>query len=166
MNFQVDPTGFVFSPTAKWRCALGLGGIDHKHKEGDGITPLGSHPFGRIFWRSDRLSQPKTELTCLPITPDMGWCDDPDQADYNQLIKLPHDGHFENLWRDDPVYDVVVELLYNTNPIKRGQGSAIFMHVAKPDFSPTEGCIALKLEDLLSLLQEANETSRLIVDQK
>ena len=166
MELHVDDSGFVVLDEYRWPCALGREGIGPKTTEGDGLTPLGSHQLGRVFWRKDRLSSIQTTLPCLPITKSMGWCDDPDQDAYNTLIELPHAGSFEELWREDHVYDVIVELLYNTKPIINGQGSAIFMHIARPDYRPTEGCIALKQSDLLSLLQMVNKGSRLIVRQK
>lgn len=166
MDVFVEKSGMISCGKQRWSCALGRAGLGQKNTEGDGLTPLGRHAFGRVFWRSDRLSEPKTSLHCQPIVETMGWCDDPDQDDYNTLITLPHAGSFEELWRQDHVYDLIVELLYNTNPIVLGHGSAIFMHVARPDFNPTEGCIALKQKDLLMLLTMLNENSVLIVDQK
>ena len=166
MIFTVDCDGYVTSGHNRWRCALGRGGIGHKICEGDGITPLGRHVMGRVFWRADRILQPQTGLECIKITKNMGWCDDPSHADYNQLIVLPHLGHYEELWRKDHVYDVVIELLYNTDPVQLGQGSAIFMHVAHSSYSATEGCIALKLNDIFNILKQATPLSMLNVDQR
>ncbi|MBF0251718.1 MAG: L,D-transpeptidase family protein [Alphaproteobacteria bacterium] len=164
MDATVDPAGFVTVDGERFRCALGRGGLRADKREGDGATPIGRHRFGRVFWRPDRIrSSPVTELPRVAITPSMGWCDDPGHPDYNTLITLPHPARHERLWRDDPVYDVVVELLYNTDPIVPGRGSAIFMHVARPGFAPTEGCIALQLNDLLQILRIANEKDGVIV---
>jgi len=166
MTFHVDPNGYLVSGAKRYKCALGRNGIGHKQTEGDGLTPVGSHALGRIFWRADRMARPKTDLPCIEITKTMGWCDDPTHSDYNQLITFPHPAHAELMWRDDHVYDVVVELMFNTQPIIPGRGSAIFLHIARPDYTPTEGCIALNKNDLLELLREANECSALSVDQK
>lgn len=87
-----------------------------------------------------------------PIAPEDGWCDDPQDRAYNTLIRLPHAARHEDLWRRDPLYDVVGVLGWNDRPVERGRGSAIFLHVARPDYAPTEGCVALALADLLSLL--------------
>jgi len=164
MNISVNPSGYIEFYAQRMRCALGRGGLRNNKREGDGATPIGHHKLGRVFYRPDRCDHPPaTGLTTHTITPDLGWCDDPEHADYNRLITLPHSAHHETLWRDDHVYDVIVEILYNINPIKAGLGSAIFMHVAKPDYSPTEGCIALKYEDLLSLLQLCNEGDAVVV---
>ena len=78
--------------------------------------------------------------------------DDMQQADYNRMIRLPHDGHYEELWRQDEIYDVVGVLGWNDAPVRRGRGSAIFLHVARSDYAPTDGCIALALDDLRRVL--------------
>lgn len=158
MMIEVDSAGFVLFAQKRLRCALGRGGLQSPKIEGDGATPMGSFALGRVFYRADRLTPPpQTGLDLIPISPDMGWCDDPDHGDYNQLITLPHPARHECLWREDRIYDVVVEVLYNTDPIVAGRGSAIFIHVAKPDYTPTEGCIALNLQDLLILLSSCNK---------
>lgn len=157
MRIDVDPEGFVVCHGHKWRCALGRGGISAHKVEGDGVSPAGTWTLGRVFYRADRLEAPKTGLDVIVTRPEWGWCDDPNHADYNALITLPHPANHEKMWRDDAVYDVVVEILYNTDPIEKERGSAIFMHVAKPDYSPTEGCVALERSDLLALLQLCNK---------
>lgn len=160
MRILIDPDGFVVFAKQRLRCALGKGGIQSHKCEGDGATPVGEFALGRVFYRADRLTTaPQTDLRTKIITPDMGWCDQSGHADYNQLITLPHPAHHENLWREDHLYDVVVEILYNVEPIKEGHGSAIFMHVAKPKYASTEGCIALKIEDLCTLLRQCTKSS-------
>lgn len=161
MQINVDATGWIRTRGQMWRCASGRGGVRIDKAEGDGATPAGIWQLGRVFYRPDRLKAPETKLTVLPLEPNWGWCDDPSHADYNQLIVLPHPGHHEKLWRDDGLYDVVVEIHYNTDPVQPGRGSAIFMHVAKPDYSATEGCIALNLADLLDLLRICNKDAGL-----
>jgi len=158
MNVQVNPAGYVLLGDHTFRCALGRSGISDTKHEGDGATPVGTLPLGRVFYRADRLENPpRTGLDIVAIHQNMGWCDDPEHSDYNTLIALPHIARHEKLWRDDHVYDVVVEILYNANPVLPHRGSAIFMHVAKPGFTPTEGCIALKISDLLLLLSHCNK---------
>lgn len=141
MRILIDPDGFVLCGAHRWRCALGRGDVGVKNAEGDGVTPIGTHRLGRVFWRADRLNAPQTALSCTPISPNMGWCDDPASPDYNRLISLPNDASHEKMWRDDGLYDLVVEVLFNTDPIVPGKGSAIFIHVAKPDYSPTEAVL-------------------------
>ncbi len=164
MRVHVESNGFVAFTDQRLRCALGRCGLRADKTEGDGATPMGIYALGRVFYRPDRLKHPlQTGLRTIPITQNMGWCDDLGHGDYNQLISLPHPAHHERLWRDDGVYDVVVEVLYNTKPITAGRGSAIFIHVAKPDYTPTEGCIALNLNDLLTLLSFCNEHDEIVM---
>ena len=139
------------------RCALGRGGVvdaDLK-REGDGATPLGVWPMRQVFFRPDRLIAPQTLLPVTSLTPEMGWCDDPHNVLYNCLVKLPFPASHEKLWREDHVYDLIVALGYNDHPAMPGRGSAIFLHVARPDYSPTEGCVACGQSDLLDLLKVA-----------
>ena len=134
-------------------CAIGRSGIDHRKREGDGLTPVGVWPMRRVLYRPDRLPAPDTGLATSALEPDDGWCDDPaDPVRYNRPVKLPYDGSHERMWRDDHLYDIVVVLGHNDDPPVSGMGSAIFMHVARDDYGPTEGCIALSREDLLRVL--------------
>lgn len=133
-------------------CAIGAGGVREDKREGDRATPIGRLPLRRVLYRPDRLSPPQTALSAAPLTPRDGWCDDPGHASYNQQVSLPFEGRCEQLWRTDHIYDVIVVLGYNDDPVVVGKGSAIFLHVARPDFAPTEGCIALSGADLLTVL--------------
>lgn len=137
--------------------ALGRGGVGVDKREGDGMTPLGILPLRRVLVRADRLAA--GELPVLAggvaqgrIAPCDGWCDDPEHADYNTAVTLPHSGRCERLWRQDGVYDIVGILGWNDASVVRGRGSAIFLHVASDGFGPTEGCLALARADLLALL--------------
>ena len=125
-------------------CAIGRGGVGAKRGEGDGITPVGRWPVRRVLYRPDRLSPPDTALPVAAIDPADGWCDDPgDPAAYNRPVVKPYPGSHEDMWRDDRLYDLVVVLGFNDDPPVAGAGSAIFLHVARPDFAPTAGCVAL-----------------------
>jgi L,D-peptidoglycan transpeptidase YkuD (ErfK/YbiS/YcfS/YnhG family) len=137
-----------------FRCALGRGGAlpEAEKREGDGATPLGRYPLRQIFYRPDRMAAPQTRLPLQALTPQDGWCDDPHDPAYNRFVALPYAASHEKLWREDAVYDVIVVLGHNDDPPVPGLGSAIFMHVARPDYSGTEGCVALALPDLLALL--------------
>lgn len=150
-----DPCqGRVVGPSFDVPCALGRTGvIDAADKrEGDGKTPLGTYPFRRIFYRADRMPAPDTELTVIPISEVHGWCDDPASEQYNQLVQLPFAASHEKMWREDALYDLVLVIGHNDDPLKLGMGSAIFVHVAKEGFLPTEGCVALEKPALLKLL--------------
>ncbi len=154
MEIQVQPDGFVEWAEQRVRCALGRSGVALNKREGDGATPAGRFALREVMYRADRLEPPPPPLPCRPIAPDMGWSDDPTDAAYNTLVFRPHAGGHEELWRDDAAYDIIVVLGYNDRATKPGLGSAIFMHVAKPGYPPTEGCVALARNDLLALLAD------------
>jgi len=136
------------------RCALGRAGVcPHEEKrEGDGRTPAGTWPVRRVLWRPDRLATPSSRLPTTAIEPDDGWCDAPLDPAYNRPVRLPYPASAERMWRPDGLYDLVVVLGYNDDPVVPGAGSAIFMHVARADYAPTEGCIAVHKEDLMALV--------------
>jgi L,D-peptidoglycan transpeptidase YkuD (ErfK/YbiS/YcfS/YnhG family) len=135
-----------------FRAALGRTGVIGDKREGDGATPAGQLPLRRVFYRADRVRRPDCTVPVEPIAPTDGWCDDPAEADYNRMVRLPHDGTSEELWRQDGLYDLVCVLGWNDAPVRHDRGSAIFLHVARPDYAPTEGCIALALGDLQRVL--------------
>ena len=146
------PDGRLVMGAQIWRAAFGRGGVRLHKEEGDGATPAGDLPLRRVLYRADRLRPPRATVPIEPIAPSDGWCDDPGHPDYNRAVRLPHPARHEALWRDDSLYDVVGVLGWNDDPPRRGLGSAIFLHVARPDFAPTEGCVALALPDLLAAL--------------
>jgi L,D-peptidoglycan transpeptidase YkuD (ErfK/YbiS/YcfS/YnhG family) len=138
--------GRVFS------CALGAAGILERKREGDRGTPSGRFPFREILYRADRVAAPKSGLRLGPIRVEDGWCDDPAHPSYNRKVRLPFAASHERLWRDDRLYDLVVVIGHNDDPPRPGFGSAVFIHLARPDFAPTEGCIAFHETDLRVIL--------------
>ncbi len=145
--------GFLHWRDLLFPCALGRGGVRADKIEGDGATPTGDWALRRLWYRPDRFREPpRGALPSRPISRDDGWCDAPGAPDYNRPVRLPYAASHERLWRDDDLYDLVVELGYNDAPVVPGRGSAIFLHVARRDYAPTEGCVALWRDDLLSLL--------------
>lgn len=136
------------------------------HKvEGDEKTPIGSFPFRRVFYRPDRFSQPPiTSLPLQALTPQDGWCDDPDDSCYNQFVLKPYPARHEDLWREDSLYDLILVVGHNDAPVEKGKGSAIFVHLFSHETKYTAGCIALREQDLLKVLQEATLESHLIVE--
>lgn len=143
-----------------YRCAIGKNGFTRQKIEGDNCTPIGIFPLRECWWRADRLPQAPTTLLPLRATSQNdGWCDEPTDTYYNRHVKLPFAASHEKLWRDDGVYDVIVPLGYNDDPVEPGKGSAIFMHVAKPGYAGTEGCVALALPDLLNILSRVTAQS-------
>ncbi|NQV45365.1 MAG: L,D-transpeptidase family protein [Rhodospirillales bacterium] len=150
---DVYTPGTLFLAGVPFQCALGPAGIVLDKREGDGGSPVGAFPLRRVLYRPDRLEPPETLLPVYAISDRDGWCDDPTRPEYNQHIILPHVATHERLWRDDHIYDVIVEVGYNDNPPVSGKGSAIFMHVARAEYAPTQGCVALQLDDLLRVLR-------------
>ncbi len=152
MQAVLHPEGRLSFRSLVFRAALGRNGVRRDKQEGDGATPAGLLPLRRVLYRADRVAPPECVVAVEPIAPNDGWCDDVSESDYNRMIRLPHDGHSEELWRADGVYDLIGVLGWNDAPVQRGRGSAIFLHVARPDYAPTEGCIALGMRDLRHLL--------------
>jgi L,D-peptidoglycan transpeptidase YkuD (ErfK/YbiS/YcfS/YnhG family) len=134
------------------RCAVGHGGIGIKWIEGDNVTPIGIWPIRNVLYRPDRIAKPQTPLAVSAIAPDDGWCDAPDDPNYNRLIKLPYAADHEVMWRSDHLYDLIAVLGFNDDPVIPGRGSAIFLHVASPGYGATAGCVALALADLVDVL--------------
>lgn len=152
MNIDVYPDNRLELNGKAFRCALGKAGIACDKREGDNATPAGTFALRRVLYRADRLAAPGTSLPATPIAPEDGWCDAPGDPCYNRQVRLPYSASHEKLWRDDHVYDIVVVLGHNDDPPVPGLGSAIFMHVARPGYAPTEGCVALALSDLNDVL--------------
>ncbi len=147
------------------RCALGRSGViaAADKREGDGATPLGLWPIRRLLYRPDRGGAPATALPTAPIALEDGWCDARGDPAYNRPVRLPYPASAERMWREDGLYDLVGVLAHNDDPPVAGLGSAIFLHLAKPDYAPTEGCVALAREDLLALLALAGPGAAIAV---
>ncbi|MEG9883356.1 MAG: L,D-transpeptidase family protein [Hyphomicrobiales bacterium] len=133
-------------------CALGRSGLTDDKHEGDGATPIGVWPLRQGYYRPDRLGLPQTALPFRPLAPNCGWCDDPSDPRYNRPAKLPCPTHAEALWREDGLYDLMVILGYNDDPVRPGRGSAIFFHIARPNDAPTQGCVALSRPAMVKIL--------------
>ena len=163
-SMTVLPDGRLVARGKNYRCALGSGGTTPTKSEGDGATPVGCWPLRFGFYRADRQRPPLTSgLSMYPLSPAAGWCDDPTHPAYNQPVRLPFDARAERLWRSDNLYDILIVLGYNDAPVRPHKGSAIFLHVARPTYTPTEGCIALSKPDLLSVLRLAKPSSSLTI---
>jgi L,D-peptidoglycan transpeptidase YkuD (ErfK/YbiS/YcfS/YnhG family) len=163
MDLLVGSAGTADWNKQRLRCALGRSGVSTAKREGDGATPAGSFAMRYVLYRPDRGPRPPTALPCRALDPGDAWCDDPLDPLYNRLIRLPYSATAESLWRDDAVYDLIVPLGYNDLPVTPGRGSAIFLHLAAPDFAPTVGCIALARSDLLAVLAAADSGSRVVI---
>jgi len=141
------------------KCAIGKRGIGNKKREGDKITPIGKFKIKTILYRKDRISHFKSKINKLSIRSNMGWCDDPKSKKYNKLIKIPFKGSAEKLYRKDNTYDIILVLNYNINPIRKGKGSAIFIHVARKGYKSTLGCIAVSKRSLMKIIKKINKST-------
>jgi len=148
----------------RWPCAIGRGGVTGDKCEGDGATPIGCWPFRMVLYRPDRVAAPVTALPVAPLAPSDGWCDDVADPRYNRPVRLPYPGRHERLWREDGLYDVIAVLGHNDAPPVAGRGSAIFMHVAGAGYPPTEGCVALAMDDVLTVLASVDAGSRVCIE--
>jgi L,D-peptidoglycan transpeptidase YkuD (ErfK/YbiS/YcfS/YnhG family) len=168
MNFEVrraaDGLICLYAGATKMRCAVGRGGISRDKLEGDGTTPVGTFPLRRIFYRADRLPRPETALPTRALEPDDGWCEVPGDVNYNRLVKMPYAGRDERMWRQDHLYDVVIELGYNDDPVVAGKGSAIFLHLARTNYQPSSGCVTLSLDDMQALLPLCDLGSKITIE--
>ena len=144
------------------KCAIGKKGIGNKRKEGDLITPKGQFRIKYILYRKDRVKI-SSKLKKKVIKKNMGWCDDPKSKQYNKLIKLPFVYRHEKLYKKENMYDIILVLNYNMNPIKKNKGSAIFIHIAKNNFKKTEGCIAIKKNQILRIVKEVKPNTQVII---
>ncbi len=151
----------------KVKCALGKKGINYKKKEGDLITPIGLFNIKYLLYRQDKIANFQTELKKIPIKKNMGWCNDPKSKQYNKLIKLPSNHSYEKLHKKNNIYDIILVIDYNMNPIVKNKGSAIFVHIAKKNYKKTEGCIAIKKKEILKLLKIIKKNTKIkILNQK
>ena len=141
----------------KVKCAIGKRGIGFKKKEGDNLTPKGKFKIKSILYRKDRVSNLKSNIKKLQIKRNMGWCDDPKTKNYNKLIYFPFKFSAEKLYRKDNIYDVILVLNFNTNPIQKNKGSAIFIHVAKKRYKDTKGCVGIYKKDMRRLVKKVNK---------
>jgi L,D-peptidoglycan transpeptidase YkuD (ErfK/YbiS/YcfS/YnhG family) len=143
-------------------CALGRSGISAAKREGDGATPLGAMPLLAGYIRGRRFDR-RSLLPLLPITPMLGWCEVPDDRNYNRPVPMPYAASHERMLRSDNLYDACIVLDWNITPRRRGRGSAIFFHLAQPGFTPTQGCVAVTRAVMARLLPRLSRRTMLVV---
>jgi L,D-peptidoglycan transpeptidase YkuD (ErfK/YbiS/YcfS/YnhG family) len=143
--------------------ALGRSGIRANKREGDGATPKGTFRPLRLWWRADRHPRPQTFLPARAIGPEDAWCEDPADRHYNQPVRLNSNRGGDRLTRDDHLYDFIIEIDHNTHPRIAGGGSAVFLHLARQDFSPTAGCVSMKRGAMLRLLKRLGPETRIVI---
>ena len=166
MHITINKKFLTFN-NYKAKCALGKRGIGLKRKEGDLITPKGTFKVKYILYRKDRVKKIQSKLKRITIKKDMGWCDDPKSSYYNKLIKLPSKYTYEKLYKKENIYDIILVLNFNMNPVLKKKGSAIFIHVARKNFERTEGCVAIKKAYLLKIIKEIKTSTKVkIVNRK
>jgi len=157
----VKKNGYLKYKNLKFRCALGKGGIKKKIKEGDNITPKGIFSITRIFYRQDKIKKIITKVKKIKIKKNMGWCDDSQSPFYNKQVKLPNRFSYEKLYREDNLYDIILILNYNTKPVIKNKGSAIFVHVGNKFYKKTRGCVALKKDHLIKLISQIKKNTKI-----
>ena len=160
----IKKTGYLQYKNLKFRCALGKAGIKKKEKEGDNVTPKGIFKITSMYYRPDRIKNITTAVKKIKIKKNIGWCDDPDSHFYNQQISLPNKFGHEKLYRNDHIYDLILVINYNTNPIIKNKGSAIFIHIAKKNYKKTKGCIALKRANLIQLVSQLKKNTKIKIN--
>ena len=153
----------IFSDCFSLPCKIGHGGIGIKNAEGDGVTPFGDWKLAYYLYRKDRIKKPVSLLPGFPVKLNDSWCDMATSKRYNQPLGFPMPGTSEALWRNDNLYNLIVVLDHNSLPFIKGRGSAIFIHVAEPSTSHTQGCIALTHSDLLKLLAICKPQTRILI---
>lgn len=165
MNIIVRKNKLEFAGKT-YDCAIGKNGFSDDKKEGDLCTPIGEFELRKIFYRADKNDDISSALPLQKTQPDDGWCDAAEHPQYNQLVKIPFDASHEKMWRDDDLYDVVVMIGCNDSPPVPHKGSAIFMHIAKPNYEGTEGCVALKKDDLLEVLARVSVDTKILLHRE
>lgn len=158
--------GRLTGPLFDEPCALGKHGLiaEADGREGDGKTPAGTYPLRKVFYRPDREEAPLTVLPTAPLSADYGWCDDAESSHYNKLVRLPFGPSHEKMWREDALYDLILVLGHNDDPVVPKMGSAIFLHVAREGFTPTMGCVALEKSALRRFLRQVKSDDRIKIN--
>ena len=162
MHIFINKKYLVFN-NYKVKCSIGKRGIGHKMKEGDFITPKGIFKIKYILYRKDRIKKIQSRIKKIIIKRNMGWCDDPRSKDYNKLIKFYSKYSCEKLYKKENIYDVILVLNYNMNPIIKNKGSAIFLHIAKNKYQATKGCIAISKNNIKLLVSKISLKTKLII---
>ncbi|MBA4786074.1 MAG: L,D-transpeptidase family protein [Rhizobiales bacterium] len=132
--------------------ALGRSGRTALKREGDGATPIAVMRLLYGFTRGDRVQALRTSLPMRRISRDMLWCDQPEHPSYNRLVRAPFRSSYEDMMRQDGLYDICLVLDWNITSRRRYRGSAIFFHLIKPGYPPTAGCVAISLKDMRRLI--------------
>ena len=164
MHISINKKYLTFN-NYRAKCSIGKRGIGIKRKEGDLITPKGKYKIKYILYRKDRVKF-QSKIKKIIITKKMGWCDDPNSKQYNKLVKLPSVYKYEKLYKKENIYDVILVLNYNMNPIVKNKGSAIFIHVAKKNYKKTEGCVAIEKKQLVKIAKDLKKNTKVLIENQ
>tara|TARA_B100000945_G_scaffold274710_1_gene238252 strand:+ start:273 stop:764 length:492 start_codon:yes stop_codon:yes gene_type:complete len=154
---------FLYFRDYKIKCSIGKRGLTSRKREGDLKTPKGSFGFNLLYYRADRIKNIKTKIKRKKIQKKFGWCDDPSSKYYNKLIQFPFRGTAEKLYLGNNMYDIILVLNFNTKPVVKNRGSAIFLHITNKKFNYTKGCLAVKKRDLIKILPFINRRTKIII---
>ena len=163
MNIKLKQN-FLYFGEYRIKCAIGKRGITSRKVEGDNKTPKGTFTLKSIFYRKDRIPKLKTSLKKIVIKKNIGWCDESSSRQYNKMIKFPFRLSAEKLWLKDNIYDVIIVINYNLKPAIQNKGSAIFLHIAKKNYKPTKGCIAISKKDIIFLSSKVNSKTKIKIN--
>ena len=162
MNIYIKKKTLIYKGY-KLKCSIGKSGTSRSKKEGDLATPIGIFDLGCLYYRKDRIKLPKCKLAKKIIKKNMGWCDDIKSKFYNREISFPFKYRAEKLYRKKNIYDLLINIKYNQNPVIKGKGSAIFLHIANKKYKPTKGCISIKKVDFLKILPKIKKRTKIII---
>lgn len=155
--------GLLIAGNLRIPCALGQNGTTYDKREGDKKTPIGTFLIRQGYYRSDRISRPASGIPFRKLSRTSGWCDDPEHNLYNKFVRRPFSAGHEEMWREDHIYDVILDIGYNCNPVIRNRGSAVFLHIARPGYTPTYGCIAVNRDHIRPLLKMTGPRTRMAI---
>lgn len=162
MNIKIKKEGYLIFNKMKIRCCVGKSGTKVNKKEGDGATPRGKFSLGKLYYRKDRIKKLTTSLKKRIIKKNMGWCHNVNHSGYNRETNYFSRIYTEKLLRRDHIYDLLLVINYNVDPVIKGKGSAIFLHITK-NYKPTKGCVAINMEDFLKILKVIKKTTKIVI---
>lgn len=142
----------VYGP---WTARIGANGFSDHKSEGDNTTPTGSYGIGSTMYGND--ANPGVAYAYHQLVCGDWWDEDPSSPEYNTFQHVPcgqkpsFGGGSEALWQETTAYPSFAVIDYNTDPIVRGAGSAIFLHADVG--GPTAGCVSLPLDELDDVLR-------------
>jgi len=163
MNIKINKNYLLYKGY-KLKCCIGKSGIKKVKKEGDLSTPKGTFKLGFLYYRKDRIKLPKCKIKKKIIKKNMGWCNDSKSNKYNKQITFPYKYSAEKLYKKENVYDLFLLIKYNTKPIIKKKGSAIFLHISKKNYRPTHGCVAISKKDFLKIIPLINSKTSIAIN--